>query len=181
MAKQLDALLIIDLEATCWEKEPPPGQSNEIIEIGLCLLETKHWEVLERTSWLVLPSRSEISPFCTQLTTISPEMVAEAGLPLAEVVRLLNREYQSKTRPWASWGDYDRRQFERNCQQQKLPYPFGPTHLNLKTWFALHQRLERELGVEGALRHLGLAFEGTAHRGGDDAYNIARIAQRTFL
>ena len=31
------------------------------------------------------------------------------------------------------------------------------------------------MGVGGALRYLGLEFEGTPHRGIDDARNIARI------
>lgn len=29
-------LIIIDIEATCWKKLPPPGQQSEIIEIGVC-------------------------------------------------------------------------------------------------------------------------------------------------
>ena len=32
----------------------------------------------------------------------------------------------------------------------------------------------------GALKHLGLQFTGTHHRGIDDAVNIAEILKRTF-
>ena len=31
-------IIIIDLEATCWEGIPPKGEVSEIIEIGICLL-----------------------------------------------------------------------------------------------------------------------------------------------
>ena len=30
-------IIIIDLEATCWEGIPPKGEVSEIIEIGICL------------------------------------------------------------------------------------------------------------------------------------------------
>ena len=39
MARKLDQILVIDVEATCWEGNPPPGQTSEIIEIGLCVLD----------------------------------------------------------------------------------------------------------------------------------------------
>jgi hypothetical protein len=34
---------------------------------------------------------------------------------LAEACRILAQEYQAPARLWASYGDYDRKQFERNC------------------------------------------------------------------
>ena len=39
MARKLDRILVVDVEATCWEGDPPPGQTSEIIEIGLCVLD----------------------------------------------------------------------------------------------------------------------------------------------
>ena len=36
----LDQVLIVDVEATCWDGPVPEGQESEIIEIGLCLMET---------------------------------------------------------------------------------------------------------------------------------------------
>lgn len=29
MARKLDQILVIDVEATCWEGNPPPGQTSE--------------------------------------------------------------------------------------------------------------------------------------------------------
>jgi inhibitor of KinA sporulation pathway (predicted exonuclease) len=37
MARRLDQILVVDVESTCWEGEPPDGQEPEIIEIGLCV------------------------------------------------------------------------------------------------------------------------------------------------
>jgi inhibitor of KinA sporulation pathway (predicted exonuclease) len=174
MSKQLDSIVVVDLESTCWEGDPPPGQSSEIIEIGVCLIDMATLERREKRSILVRPERSEVSSFCTSLTTIEPAMLADAPR-LAEAVRSLKQEYQTKDRLWASWGDYDRRQFERVCAASGVGYPFGPGHLNAKTLFATASGLDREVGLDGAFQILGWQMEGTHHRGADDAWNIARV------
>lgn len=176
MAKQLDKILIIDLESTCWEGEPPEGQVSEIIEIGLCVLDVSSGKRETREGILVKPTQSEISPFCTKLTTITPEMVAQEGIDLQEACKLLKKTYASQQRAWGSWGDYDRRQFERNCKRRKIGYPFGTTHINFKNLFALKHRLERESGMDMAMDLMDWELEGTHHRGIDDAWNIARLA-----
>ena len=76
---------------------------------------------------------------------------------------------------WASWGDYDRRQFERVCKEFGVGYPFGISHLNVKTLFSLVHGLSQEIGMDMAYDHLKLQMEGTHHRGADDAWNIAGL------
>jgi inhibitor of KinA sporulation pathway (predicted exonuclease) len=174
MAKLLDQILVIDVESTCWEGEVPQGQSSEIIQIGLCPVDVASLQRLEKRSLLVRPERSEISPFCSNLTGLTPDMFG-AAMGFAEALRILKSEYQSKDRLWASWGDYDRRQFERQCADNKVGYPFGPTHLNVKNLFATAAGLDRELGLDGAYEKLGLTMEGRHHRGDDDAWNIAGV------
>ena len=174
MAKQLDVVLVVDVEATCWEGTPPEGEENEIIEIGLCLLDVKTGERRERESILVRPERSRVSAFCTELTTLTQAQV-EQGISFGEACALLRTKYLAQQRVWASYGDYDRRQFERQCQRTGVGYPFGATHLNVKTLFALVHALPREVGMAAALARLGLPLEGSHHRGADDAWNIAGI------
>lgn len=128
----------------------------------------------EKRSILVKPEWSEISEFCTSLTTLTPDMLADAGT-LGDAVQILQQEFRSKDRLWASWGDYDRRQFERVCREHGVAYPFGPTHLNVKTLFATAIGDDREMGLDGAYSRLGMQMEGTHHRGGDDAWNIAAV------
>ena len=177
MARSLDVLLVVDVESTCWEGSPPHGQSSEIIEIGLCPVDLKTLTRLEKRSILIKPIQSEISKFCTTLTTLIPEMFAQAG-SLADAAKILKNDYQSKDRLWASWGDYDRRQFERVCKDQGVGYPFGPSHMNVKSLFAAATGSVHEMGLDGAYRHLGLTMEGIHHRGDDDAWNIAEIVCR---
>jgi len=71
MARKLDRILIVDVEATCWEGDPPPGQISEIIEIGLCVLDVATLTRVERRDILVRPVCSTVSPYCSQLTTLT--------------------------------------------------------------------------------------------------------------
>ena len=174
MARKIDRIIIVDIEATCWEGEPPPGQESEIIEIGVCLLDVGSGVRSQKQSILVRPERSRVSPFCTQLTTLTQEQV-EQGISLAEACAKLRQEYAPRERTWASYGDYDRVQFERECAARGILYPFNRTHLNVKNLLALGLNLPKEVGLDRGLALLGLPLEGTHHRGDDDAWNIAAI------
>jgi inhibitor of KinA sporulation pathway (predicted exonuclease) len=167
-------ILVIDVESSCWRGPPPPGEQSEIIEIGTCVLDTMTGEGTAPESLLVRPARSRISPFCTELTTLTSELVA-TGCEFHEACHRLRQVYDSPSLLWASYGEYDRKQFKWQCESFGVPYPFSDRHLNVKTLFARSYGLPKAVGMAGALKKLGLPLEGTHHRGGDDAGNIARI------
>ena len=173
--QESESILVIDVEATCWQGANPPGQQNEIIEIGICLLDRATGELLQRACMLVRPDRSTVSPFCTELTTLTQAQLAAEGISFREACERLQTEFRSRERAWASYGDYDRKQFVRQCESSGIPYPFSDQHTNVKARFAEVFGLPRPVGMAGALRHLGLSLEGTQHRGVDDAANIARV------
>ena len=118
MAKRLDHVIVIDIESTCWDGGMPPrGQTNDIIEIGICPLELSSGRRLEKRSILVKPERSKVSPFCTELTTLTQEQV-DGGIAFKDACKILEDEYHGAERLWASFGDYDRRQFEKQCRDE---------------------------------------------------------------
>jgi inhibitor of KinA sporulation pathway (predicted exonuclease) len=174
LARKLDQIIVIDVEATCWEGNPPPGMDNEIIEIGLCILDVPTLQRVSKESLMVKPEHSTVSEYCTQLTTITPEM-ADMGIPFQQACDRLSVHYESSNRPWASYGDYDRMQIERQCRAIGIHHPFGPTHINIKNLLALTLGLKREVGLDKGLELLNMPLEGTHHRGVDDAWNIAAI------
>jgi len=176
-----DYVVVVDVEATCWEGMAPEGQTSDIIEIGVCLVETATGRVGERGGFLVLPERSTVSPFCTGLTTLTPELVAAEGIPFAEACARLEKDYLSNQRVWASYGEYDKNQFDRQCRATGVRYPFGRRHVNVKTLFALASNLPREVGMARALEMLAVPLDGTHHRGCDDAFNIAGILSTLVL
>jgi len=172
--KLLDQLIAIDVEATCWRNHPPAGQESEIIEIGVCSVDVPTGRRLSKASILVRPGRSRVGRYCTALTNLTQAQV-DAGGTFAEACALLQANYLTKQRPWASYGDYDRRMFQRQCRLWRVEYPFGSSHINVKNLVAVMHGWKREVGMPMALRRMGLLFEGTLHRGMDDAWNLGGI------
>jgi inhibitor of KinA sporulation pathway (predicted exonuclease) len=167
-------LNVVDVEATCWDGPPPPGAVSEIIEIGLTVVDLDRGVRVEKHRLLVRPARSAVSAFCTELTGLAPEDVAK-GLDFADACRELAAVHRAGERPWASWGDYDRHQFTRQCAATTTAYPFGRRHTNAKAVFTTAHGLRRRPGMAQALRIAELPLEGRHHRGEDDAWNIAAL------
>ena len=91
------ALLIVDLEATCWENHIAPSgfrqsvDEMEIIEFG-CVIATRKGDVLDKRSFLIKPQDNPVlSLFCQQLTSIS-QVIMTAGIsPLSPDVKTVHR------------------------------------------------------------------------------------------
>ncbi|MEE1813252.1 3'-5' exonuclease [Streptomyces sp. BE133] len=182
-----ELLNVIDIEATCWDGQPPPGAVSEIIEIGLTVVdlhaangvspartELRARGRVARHRILVRPARSAVSAFCTELTGLTQAEV-DTGMSFADACRLLAFEHRAGIRPWASWGDYDRNQFTRQCRATGTPYPFGHRHTNAKLPFTAAHGLRKRPGMARALEVAGLPLEGRHHSGADDAWNIAAL------
>lgn len=165
---------VVDVEATCWDGQPPPGQVSEIIEIGLTVVDLERRMLLAKHRILVRPQRSRVSAFCTELTSLTQEEV-DQGVTFAEACRILARDHQTNTTPWASWGDYDRNQFTRQCQHTNTEYPFSGDHTNAKLRFTHAYNLRKRPGMAKALELAGLPLQGRHHRGDDDSWNIAAL------
>lgn len=174
MATKLDKIIVVDVEATCWKHGTPPGKMNEIIEIGVCLLDVQTRQRKDKESILVKSIESTVGDYCTEITGLTQRDV-EKGLHLKDACLILQRKYMSFKRVWASYGDFDRNIFQRQCQRHSVKYPFGPTHINVKALFALKNKLEKEVGFGDAMELMGMPFEGKPHRGVDDAWNIALL------
>ena len=169
MACKLDRILVVDVEATCWEGDPPPGQISEIIEIGLCVLDVATLARVERRDILVRPVCSTGQSYCSRLTTLTQTHVDDGGIPLAEACQPLAHEYQAPARLWASYGDYDRKQFERNCQRIRYRVSIRADAPQRQDVGGCGLRLVGRVGMSEALKPMGLTPEGTHHRGDADA------------
>jgi len=179
-----DKMVVVDLEATCWKGKPPEGEQSEITEIGVATLDLKRGNIVVMPDMFVRPVESTISPFCTELTSITADMVADAPT-LEEVLASLKSTF--KDRVFGAWGEYDPNQINRETKRKGIKFRLPRTCVNLKSEFARYHGLSKETSVDGALKHLGLEFmpppgveEGTAHRGSHDAFNIARIIRKTM-
>lgn len=173
--KTTDKIIIIDFEATCWQGSVPAGQENEIIEIGVAVLDAHSGEISKNKGILIKPQRSTVSPFCTELTTITQELLDKNGVLFQEAIEQLVDEYHPDLYTWASYGQYDLNMLKKQCKSFGVPYPMGEEHINVKVWFAEVFGLQKPTGMNGALAMLNIPLEGTHHRGVDDAKNIAKI------
>ncbi|MEY9860284.1 inhibitor of KinA sporulation pathway (predicted exonuclease) [Catenulispora sp. GAS73] len=167
-------LNVVDVEATCWVGKPPPGQVSEIIEIGLTVVDVRERVRVEKHQIMVRPERSTVSEFCTELTGLTQEQV-DTGVTFGEACDQLRRQHCADSRPWASWGDYDRKQFQRQCDATAVRYPFAATHTNAKQQFAFANGWPKGVGMHRALDVARLPLEGRHHCGADDAWNIAAL------
>lgn len=171
----MSKIIVVDIESTCWEKNPPEGEVSEIIEIGICELNVETGEIGKNKGILVKPQHSKISEFCNSLTTLSQEQV-DKGVLFSEACKQLVIEYNTKQYTWASYGAYDLNMFKKQCERLEVDYPFSNDHINVKKLFAQKHFLTwKGVGMVAALKRLNLPLEGTHHRGVDDAKNIAKI------
>ncbi|MCF5054539.1 exonuclease [Pseudomonas syringae] len=169
--------LIIDLEATT-DDGGWPVTEMEVIEIGASLVNREGRE-LDHFQRFVRPLRRPLlTPFCRKLTHISQANIDTAA-PITEVWPLFERwlgQHQPRLEGWASWGDYDRLQLELEWQRNGLASALAQTpHVNLKQRFAKARRLDKPLGLNGALQLAGMQFHGQQHRALEDARNTARL------
>lgn len=178
--KLLDKIVVVDLEATCWDGPVPGGQVSEIIEIGVCLMDIKTGERSDKRSLITFPTLSTISDFCRGLTGITSEKISKEGILLKDAFDILDRDYKSKNRVWASYGDYDRKMVYEACRQFNHVYPFGLRHINIKTQIAIKKKWNKEKGMARVLTDLEMPLEGRHHCGADDAWNSAAILWKVF-
>lgn len=170
--------IIVDLEATCWERRDK--MPNEIIEIGaVCINEEK--QLIGEFSKFVKPSvHAILSDFCTELTSITQEQVDNARL-----FPVVLEEFQNWILSFGdeyilcSWGFYDRVQFKNDCELHGLDPAWLEAHISLKHQYA-KIRQTRSMGMKNALKKEKIVLEGTHHRGIDDSKNIAKIFLKLF-
>jgi inhibitor of KinA sporulation pathway (predicted exonuclease) len=176
MKEVLNGLLVVDIACTCWEKpkDQPPGAKNEIIEIGVVPVVLKDLTIGEPISIFVKPQTSIVNSFCTKITTITQDM-ASSGMIFRDACKFLIEKLDTRKIPWVSWGNYDKKQFQYQCNEMKCHYPFGAGHWNFENMFTMMMGLQKEVGLKEAVKMTGLKFEGTYHRAGDNALNIAKI------
>jgi 3'-5' exoribonuclease 1 len=170
--------IILDLEATCW---PEKGKyQSEIIEIGAVKI-NKDKQIIDEYNAFIKPIiYPELSDFCKQLTSIKQAQIDIAqGFPIV-IEQFKNWIGIDDEYLLCSWGFYDKKQFTSDCNLHKLDPGWINPHISVKQQYAVIRSLQKPIGLGSAIMYEGMIFEGTAHRGIDDAKNIARIFLKFF-
>jgi inhibitor of KinA sporulation pathway (predicted exonuclease) len=177
-------LYCVDLEATCDEVEksesPRPltvvPDQMETIEIGLVVIDLESLEIVDEFQRFVRPLiNPTLTDFCRKLTTIQQANVdgARTYQEVGDELRMFTVRYSNAA--WASWGDYDARQLERDAGLAGCPSLLEDLpHFNARKWHAsLYD--DRPTSLKQTVESLGLEWQGIYHRGIDDARNVESI------
>jgi len=171
--------IIFDLEATCWKEQGK--HKSEIIEIGALKINDNQIVIDEFNCFVKPIIHPILSDFCKNLTSINQadidnsELFPETINKFMQWIGVGNEEYLL-----CSWGFYDQKQLIADCNLHKLDFKWVNKHISLKHQYAKIKKLERPVGLGSTIIAEGMKFEGTAHRGIDDARNIARIFIKYF-
>ena len=190
MRTNLKTAFVVDVEATCWEtKEEQGDRPNEIIEIGVAVLDVHSGKVVDNVSIVVKPRFTTVSSFCTGLTGWTQADV-DAGFSIEAALRDFDEQFHpTPEHIWFSCGDYDRNMLSSHSRKgigrlyniRAADNPFdNMKHVNIKTLFALKHKLSKEVGMERMLEMIGEKLDGRHHNGADDAANIAKIVNHVF-
>lgn len=121
--------------------------------------------------------KSLITEFCEELTSIRqvdvdvPSTYVEVGQELVAFIARHPNEV------WASWGGYDAWQLQRDAGFAACPSLLsGLQHFNVRKW---HKGLyvDQPKSLKQTVESLGLVWQGTYHRGIDDARNVASVVK----
>jgi len=173
--KDLTEIVVLDLEATCWEtREEQGSQPQEIIEVGISRLPLVNLEPIREAEIIVKPRWSKVSDFCTGLTTLTQEDV-DKGIDVSEALDMLWKRYGTGSKMVACWGTWDFEHIHRETKSKELQNPIGSLRMDVKSFYSMVKGMTKGVGMMTALDQLGIEHEGTHHRGDDDALNIARV------
>ncbi|TWR89827.1 exonuclease domain-containing protein [Pseudomonas saxonica] len=177
-------LLCVDLEATCDEIQEgdhsralvvKPSEM-ETIEIGLVVIDLHRKQKTKSFQSFVRPHLHPVlTPFCKQLTTIAQRDIDSAPSFTDAMQRLRDFISAYDDVAWASWGSYDAVQIQRDgainqCSAILESIP----HFNVKNWVE-YDSGQRPSGLKPCIEKLGIVWDGTYHRGIDDAKNVASL------
>ncbi|KAI9089640.1 ribonuclease H-like domain-containing protein, partial [Phlyctochytrium arcticum] len=188
-----DFIIAMDLEATCDENHADPSaiqvprDKGEIIELSYAVVSVPERRIVHQRQNFVRPEETVVTPFCTQLTGITPETVANAGTLREAVDDLLSfvQTNPQSTFCFMAHGEWDfRYQLPRECQEKGIPLPSLFT-----SFFDITKEVQRMMSLSAGFtrptnrasllslcKMMGLQHEGRLHNGLDDAVTVARLA-----
>ncbi|XP_016929511.1 3'-5' exonuclease Snipper isoform X3 [Drosophila suzukii] len=188
-------VIAVDFEATCWEKQAPPQwREAEIIEFPAVLVNLKTGKIEAEFHKYILPIESpRLSSYCTELTGIQQKTV-DSGVPLQTALMMfhewLRKELRARnlTLPkmnksnllgncaFVTWTDWDFGMcLAKECSRKRMrKAAYFNQWIDVRAVYREWYKY-RPCNFTDALTHVGLAFEGRAHSGIDDAKNLGAL------
>jgi inhibitor of KinA sporulation pathway (predicted exonuclease) len=160
------------------------GTTPKIIQVGVCVGSPVRPKELKTYSWYINPEEP-ITPFITQLTGITDEIIQEKAVPHKVVAQELGdiiKENNCFTNPicWGGSGfSSDASELKDEFRQRNIDFPFfGRRIFDVKTIYVFQQMVKGKSpsgGLRKSMISYGLDFVGQSHRAEVDAENTLRF------
>jgi len=183
-------IVVIDLEATCPEADQGNNtvERSSIIEIGAVRLDRRSLEIKDTYSELIRPEDYPIVPFITDITKITPQMVADKDTFVDAGRRFLEWYGPRNKAIIAAFGAYyDIPLLRKECARYGLDYrsSIAGGAFDLRAvatvWLAANDHRTSGLTLTSILEKMDLADRFTAHRAVEDAKAAAAVLQMFHL
>ncbi|KAF9355340.1 hypothetical protein BGX26_006683 [Mortierella sp. AD094] len=191
---EYDCFIVLDFEATCDDNKPASellvtGATSEIIEFAwLCVAKT-NFTILHEEQRFVKPVSTPLTPFCQNLTKITPDKLENAGTLVDAIDSLdtyITSEILDKGRTFCfvTHGAWDLRiQLPREARDKGITLPAylkEPILFDLKEeatkWIAHHSEVVlKSFSLERMCESFAVSQVGQMHSGIDDAKTIVNI------
>lgn len=179
-------IVVIDLEASCPVEDEGANtiERSSIIEVGAVRLDRRSLEIVASFSELVRPLDYPLTPFITEITGITAEMVANKEDFNAVGARFLEWYGPRNKAIIAAFGAYyDLPLLRKECGRFGLDYTrhIAGGALDLRAvatvWLAEHGRRTSGLTLKAILGKMGITAAIEHHRAVDDARAAAAVLQ----
>ena len=167
-------MIILDLEATCWEHDLL-NHEQEIIEIaGLKL--NNYGDEISRFHSMVKPQlHPYLSRYCTELTGIEQSELDHAPYFPEVWEQFITWAGDESNLTILAWGDGDLRLFENSWDIHNMDEAFIGRYIDFKSWYCESKQFGKKIGLLKALRKERIEFEGDHHRAMPDAENLLKL------
>jgi inhibitor of KinA sporulation pathway (predicted exonuclease) len=172
--------LSIDLELN----NKNDGTTPRIIQVGIAWGSPVRSDDIQTFSWYLDPEEP-ITPFITQLTGITDEIIKEKAVPhdvVAKELGALINSYNCFTNPcvWGSGGEgNDATELKDEFRERNIDFPFfGRRVIDVKTLYVFNQITQGKTpsgGLRKSMIAYGIDFQGQSHRADIDALNTLRF------
>jgi len=169
--------IVYDLEATCWEGNPP-NLVQETIEIGAVKLDRYGDEGGTFCRFIRPVLNPSLSLFCRQLTTIEQPVIdrAMAFEAVVEDFKDWAGVYDDVDCLFCSWGGFDKKMLIQDSCLHKLDFDWIESHhLNVRRQYHDIKKWRQYKGLKKVVNLEGFEFTGTYHRGISDAQNLSKV------
>lgn len=173
------SILCIDTELSCWDDSVfQRKQIMEIFEFGLAEIDVETLTISRSGHYYIKNTRHEVTPYCTELTSITQSMLDKQGFALEDASRIMKDKWGigNRQKPIFAWGD-ERKWMEADFKEKGIEYPFHNSLINLADYyrFGFCESERKRSGLKKAANRYNVEIITPAHTAEADAKTLANV------